>query len=239
MQMIASRLITNPRSARTSRTTIRTTSRPSLVAPSLVAAARPAAVSPAPAAKMQSMSKKRDRLRFSFTLPVAEDRNLTSGGWRIWTKGDDVYITLKEVGGIWKVSLHGDEAWRCAITQEHAEGESPVIPSSEDRAPWTFTPPPFVDGRRLAFIIACTRGCLRTLPIDPTQVHVLVRDRWDEMALVYLVMTEYGVTEPAPLVRTTRCTGSRLLPRAAGTGAPSATRTLCSRPSYRRSPNFP
>jgi len=94
------------------------------------------------------------------------------------------------------VSLHGDVAWRIAVTREHMESDSPLWPKSEDRAPWKFDPPPFVEGRRKAFAIATTRSALLPRELSPRDLRILVEDRWDVMTVAYIWMTEPGVSFP-------------------------------------------
>jgi hypothetical protein len=136
-------------------------------------------------------------VRFAFTIADGPNAGLTSGGWRIWVRHEDTYITSKSIGGIWKVSLHGDIAWRLAVTKQHQDSPTPVW-TEDDRAPWKFEPTPFVDGVRRAFFIAAFRGSLRRLPMDPRDTHVSVADRWDEVTLVTVCMTEPNVELDAP-----------------------------------------
>lgn len=136
---------------------------------------------------------KSPRLRFAFALLGGPNDGLRCGGWRVWTKAEDTYITDKNLGDTWKVSLHGDEAWRVAMTSENEASENPVLPKGHDRALWKFTPPPFVDGQQLAFVVAVTRGALRPEPVDPNEMVVEVADSWDRITGVYLRMTEPGV----------------------------------------------
>lgn len=132
-------------------------------------------------------------LRFAFTIADGPNAGQTSGGWRVWTLKEDTYIAPAGVGHMWKCSLHGDAAWRWAVTTEHIKsGEAPVWPDA-DRAPWKFEPPPFVDGRRLAFVICTFRHALLPRPVDPNSLHIRVADRWDEATLAYIWMTEPGV----------------------------------------------
>ena len=133
------------------------------------------------------------RIRFAFAIVAGPNAGLSCAGWRAWTHGDDIYVTTKELGNKWKVSLHGDAAWRLAVTRENAEADDSVLPPGLDRAPWTFTPPPYVDGHRLAFAIAVPRSALRAEPADPTETVIEVDDRWDRAGIAYLRMTRPGV----------------------------------------------
>ena len=106
---------------------------------------------------------------------------------------EDTYLAPTDLGHMWKLSLHSDVAWRWALTQEHvASGAAPVWPEP-DRAPWKFEPPPFVNGGRLAFVICTFRHALLPLPISPKDVHIRVEDRWDQVTLGCVWMTEPGV----------------------------------------------
>lgn len=142
----------------------------------------------------------RDRVRFAFTIADGPNAGLSCGGWRLWVHGDSTYLTGTSVGGIWKASLHGDIAWRYAATREHMRSDRPVLPG-HDRVQWTFTPPPFVSGGRLAFAIAATRGALRREQLDTREVHIRVHDRWDQVTVAYVYMTEPSVDfRPSRLV---------------------------------------
>ena len=146
-----------------------------------------------PRCEHQRMSKK-PMLRFAFTIAEGPNAGLTSGPWRAWTKGEDCYITPRAPDDVWKVSLHSDVAWRLAMTSEHvASGELPHLPEGVDRAMWKFKPTEFVDGRRLAFAIATTRAALLPGALIETDLHIAVRDRWDEVTVAYFWMTEPDV----------------------------------------------
>lgn len=142
------------------------------------------------------------KIRFAFTIQEGRNAGLTSGSWFVKTHVEDVYIAGKAISGIWKVSLHGDQAWRLALTSEHVKtGEPPQLPNELDRAGWTFQPPPFVDGRRLAFAIAATRGALLPIGLDEQDLHIAVEDRWDQLTVAYLWMTEPAVELDRPARR--------------------------------------
>lgn len=140
----------------------------------------------------------RTRLRFAFTIAEGPNAGLTNGGWRLWINGDTTYLTTKPLEGSWKVSLHGDKAWRVAMTKEHLLTEQPVWSPDQDRAPWKFDPPPFVGGRRMAFAIAVTRGCLRPELLDDSELHIAVQERWDVVTVAYVWQAEPGLAvEPS------------------------------------------
>lgn len=119
-------------------------------------------------------------------------------GWRIWTHGDSTYIAGK--GSPWKVSLHGEQAWRIAPTSEHVrDGREPVISGGRDTG-WSFPPTEFQQGMRLAFAIGVTRNCL--IPGQPSaSEHVIeVPDRWDHLTLLYVWMTKPATTLDMPAI---------------------------------------
>lgn len=139
-------------------------------------------------------------LRFTFAITTGPRAVLTTGGWRLWVRGDDTYIADKATGALWKTSLHGDVAWRLAATQEAMAGDAPPIPPGMDRALWKFDPPPFVNGGRLAFFIAATRGCMRPGRLDSREVVIEVEDRWDQLTHAMVWMTEPTVVLVHPRV---------------------------------------
>jgi hypothetical protein len=133
------------------------------------------------------------RLRYAFAITQGPNAGLRCGGWRIWTSGEDTYITAKSVGGLWKASLHGDVSWRVAVTAENERSANPVLVDGHRNAPWVFAPTPFHRGQRLAFAVVLTRGSLVPEPVDPKETVVEVDDRWDRLTGIYIRMTETGV----------------------------------------------
>jgi hypothetical protein len=95
---------------------------------------------------------------------------------------------------MWKASLHGDDSWRFALTSENERSESPMLAGGHHNTPWEFTPTPFVDGVRLAFVIAVVRGALMDESPDSKETVVEVEDRWDRLTGLYVRMTEPNVT---------------------------------------------
>lgn len=141
------------------------------------------------------MSKRR-KIRFAFTIQHGENSGLTSGPLRVWTSKEDTYLTSVALAGTWKVSLHGEVAWRIAVTAEHLRSENPIWPATEDRAPWKFPPTDFIDGRRLAFVVAASRGALISGPLDSADIHIAAEDRWDCITMAKVWMTEPGIEPP-------------------------------------------
>lgn len=133
------------------------------------------------------------RVRFAFRVVDGPGAGLCCGGWRLWTRAEDTYLTAVSLGDTWKVSLHGDVWWACSVTAENARRPDTVLPAGHDRAMWRFTPTPFVDGRRLAFAVGVFRHALRPGPPDPRETVVVVPDRWDVLTLALIRMTEPGV----------------------------------------------
>lgn len=134
-------------------------------------------------------------IRFCFRITSGPNSGHAVGQFRVWTNGDDTYIADRNVKS-WKTSLHGDIAWRTAETRESSTSSAPRLPAGTDRAPWKFSPPPFADGYRCAYVIGVTRGSLRPLEVPARYHTVEVRDRWDELTKVSLWMAEPGVPNP-------------------------------------------
>lgn len=138
------------------------------------------------------------RVRFAFKIVDGPNAGLACAGWRCWTNGDDTYLTAMTVGGVWKLSLHGDESWRWAVTAEHIAAGAPIAGSAGNRLAWEFQPTEFVDGVRDAFAVGVLRNALRPVPVDEREEVVPVEDRWDRLTVAYLSMTEPGVTVEPP-----------------------------------------
>lgn len=142
-----------------------------------------------PVLRFESMSRR--RLRYRFAITEGANAGLGCGGWRIWVHDDSVYISAK--GSPWKASLHADDSWRVAVTSEHVRlGRAPVIPNGRATA-WEFKPTRFGGGGRMAFVVAVTRNALNCQEIDATEIVIPVADRWDQITLLYVWMTEAGV----------------------------------------------
>jgi hypothetical protein len=138
------------------------------------------------------------RLRYAFAITQGPNAGLGLGGWRIWTHREDTYVAIK--GNPWKTSLHADSSWRVAVTSEHQNsGNLPLVPGGRATS-WEFTPTPFEDGGRLAFVIATYRNALRPTHLDPKDTVVEVPDRWDRLTAIYVWMTEPGVTLDATTI---------------------------------------
>lgn len=144
---------------------------------------------------VQRMSKK--KIRFAFTIQHGENSGLTSGPLRVWASKEDTYITSVSLAGTWKVSLHGESAWRVAVTSEHLRSDDPVWPATKERAPWKFSPTEWVDGQRLAFVVAASRGALIAGPPESNDVQIAVEDRWDRITMAEIWMTEFDICPPS------------------------------------------
>lgn len=142
------------------------------------------------------MARDKERLRYAFAITRGANSGLGCGGWRIWTHYEDTYIAAK--GLPWKASLHADASWRVAVSSEHlVSGKLPVVPGGRATS-WEFEPTVFNGGGRLAFAVAVTRNALVQLDIDPQETVIEVADRWDRLTLLYVWMTDAGVTIESP-----------------------------------------
>jgi len=154
---------------------------------------------------------KKNRVRFRFEITDGPNSGLSCPGWRVWTTRDSIYMAGAETGSMWKLSLHGDVAWRYAQTSENRRSPNPVLPQDHDRAPWTFEPTPFIDGVRHAFAVAVFRHALVAAPPDPSELVLPVDDRWDTVTTLFLQVTEVGTD-----LETTRSVVREPLPMSAG-----------------------
>jgi hypothetical protein len=145
---------------------------------------------------LRAMAKS-PRVRFTFVLRDARGTPLNCGGWRVWTNGEDTYITSKSLHDTWKVSLHGDSWWAASVTKENSLRPDTVLPPGEERSMWKFAPTAFQGGQRIAFAIGVFRHALLPVPLDDRETVIEVPDRWDALTLALVRMTEPGV-EPDP-----------------------------------------
>lgn len=77
-----------------------------------------------------------------------------SGVWRLWTTGNDVYLSARLYGDTVKASLHESGTWRWAFTDKYAESKSSILPPDSDRVieEWK-RPPEIAPGITSAFMI--------------------------------------------------------------------------------------
>jgi len=137
------------------------------------------------------------RLRFCFRMTATDGVELSCGGWRLWTHGEDTYLTSKSLDGSWKVSLHRDAWWASAITGENSRRPDSVLPEGHERTMARYTPTQFIDGRRTVFAIGAFRHAMLPEMQDPREVRLEVPDRWDRLTLALVRMTERGIS-PSP-----------------------------------------
>lgn len=141
---------------------------------------------------------KKTVLRFAFELDGQEDRahGLRLPGWRVFSRGNDVYITTTSLGSTLKVSLHDEDhyrherPWLLAYTKEHMRSDRPLWPRERGRTVHRFRPTEFHDGLRRAFAVGVTRGCFRPANKVTKESAVAVPDRLDALTVVNVLMTE-------------------------------------------------
>lgn len=146
------------------------------------------------------MPRRDRRASIGFKIENGVNAGLAHGSWAINTHGEDTYIWV--VKGVLKVSLHGDAAWQVAYTSEHvASGRAPAWPG-EGRTVFPLTPTPFdVHGRRMVLLIAVQRDAMLSHPLPRCDAVISVQDKWDEITVACLWMTEPGVVlEPTERV---------------------------------------
>src|SRR6266508_4520912 len=73
------------------------------------------------------MAGKRSQVRFAVGSPSGPRASV----WRLWTQRSDVYMAVRSIGGIQKVSLHEDGNCFLAFTREHVAQGSPFLSPGE------------------------------------------------------------------------------------------------------------
>lgn len=120
---------------------------------------------------IQIIPPDRDVIRFG----MGWGRDAVSPLWRIWVRGDEVYLAVRDVSGISKISLHSNGNWqfnagslmrRLVGPTSHANGwqrgptiDTPILPDTEappspnerPRKQFLVRPPPI--GSKVAFTI--------------------------------------------------------------------------------------
>ncbi len=134
-------------------------------------------------------------------VAVVDDLDcLLSSIWRIWSSGNDVYIAVRSLGGIFKTSLHASGQYRHAFVNT-SEAER-FLPPGRDRAvvKWT-RPDQQVPGGTLLFQVVIPEPGLASylphyaLPRDLTR---LARPPVNHVIYVSVVETESGTTTEGP-----------------------------------------
>ena len=76
-----------------------------------------------------------------------------SSVWRLSVKGNDVYIALREIAKVKKITLHESGSWRNAWTTEQIAKGLPFLAPGEDRATDKWRPLEWAPGLIRAFDI--------------------------------------------------------------------------------------
>jgi len=67
--------------------------------------------------------------KFTLRFSIGDPNGLQSGEWRIWSESgkSDVYLAIRAIGGIHKISLHASGVCNSSITRQFAEAQSNLV----------------------------------------------------------------------------------------------------------------
>jgi hypothetical protein len=88
--------------------------------------------------RLSSPRSKRSTVRFAVGRPDGP----RSSVWRLWTRGDDIYLSLRDLTKAQKISLHSSGRWRNAWTTEQVAKGLPFVGPGQDRATDKWDRPP-------------------------------------------------------------------------------------------------
>jgi hypothetical protein len=134
-------------------------------------------------------------------VAVADDSGcLLSSIWRIWSSGNDVYIAVRSLGGIFKTSLHASGQYRHAFVNT-SEAER-FLPPGRDRAvlKWTRPDQQVPSGTLLFQVVIPESGLASYLPHYeiPKDLTRLAQPPVNHVTYVSVVETEAGVNTEGP-----------------------------------------
>ena len=121
-----------------------------------------------------------------------------AGLWRLWTSpNSDVYLAVRTLAQVVKVSLHASGRWRVAFTDDEMASVVGGVSTGEDRAfqKWQ-RPPPAQHGFTMALQIAAPKPDIITPPVED-QVEVTWVPCPDNSELIFMVAFGGTVDEQA------------------------------------------
>lgn len=115
------------------------------------------------------MTSARPTLRFG----IKNEENCCASTWKVWsekgTKGPEVYLANRSIGGALKASMHGSGNWHIAYSPRFFEQNVlDATQTTQDRFIDKWSPRQFAPGIILAFRIV-TPWASTSIPIDPSQ----------------------------------------------------------------------
>lgn len=105
----------------------------------------------------------RQPLRFAVGVPTGTSTN----SWKVWVRGNDVYVACRDNFRAVKVSLHASGIWRVGFTDDFAKQRPDMFPAGGDRV-WKKWTPRLDDQHRsvIGFQLAAPAPALYLKPRD-------------------------------------------------------------------------
>lgn len=127
---------------------------------------------------------------WKYRVAVGAATGPQSGVWRFWTWNDDVYVALRSIGHVLKVSLHQSGVWQAGLTSEAPRARN-IDPSTRSWDRWR-RPPEFAMGTVKAFqIIIPSSEVTWPRVIQPAQGKVEWLPRPPEGYCTYVTAVEF------------------------------------------------
>jgi hypothetical protein len=102
-----------------------------------------------------------DEMRFAVGTP----RGFSSNSWKVWVKGNDVYVACRDTLKEFKVSLHASGIWRLGLTEQAVRARPDLIKPGTDRVMKKWSPP-LDEAVTKAFYVVTTPWSLHVEPKD-------------------------------------------------------------------------
>jgi len=105
-------------------------------------------------------------VRFAVGMPTGPSTN----SWKVWVRGDDIYVACRDNFREIKVSLHASGIWRVGFTDDFARQRPDMLPPGGDRV-WKKWTPRLDDQHRvvIGFQLAAPAAALYLEPKDRRQ----------------------------------------------------------------------
>jgi len=135
--------------------------------------------------------------RFDIRFCVTDNKNAYSDIWRLWTLRNDVYLSVRSLGGIFKASLHESGQWQCSFSSTYIANTG--TPNKVRHIDQWQRPEEIYPGLTLAFRVIIPNSELRTYArmADSTKkVYWIPCDPKKSMTEIDIIFTKSSLKVP-------------------------------------------